>query len=64
MIEPTEQDIGRNVKYVPGHAKGDLGHPDCETGYITSFNDNSIFVCYGMGATSQGTNRFDLHYQQ
>lgn len=64
MIEPTEIDIGRAVIYVPGHAKGDLGHQDCESGYITSFNDHSVFVSYGTHGimTSEGTSRQDLYW--
>lgn len=63
MIEPTENDVGRHVIYVPGHAKGNLGHKDCERGFITSFNDHAVFVRYGMGSTSAGTSRQDLHWQ-
>ena len=62
MVEPTEADIGRNVIYVPGHAKGDLGHKDCETGTITSFNQWAVFVRYGMGITSAATNRAELYW--
>ena len=63
MIEPTQEDIGRHVIYVPGHANDDLGHPDCEEGAITSFNDHCVFVCYGRaGTTSAGTDRRDLYW--
>lgn len=62
MIEPTVCDIGRIVIYVPGHAKGDLKHQDCERGRITSFNDHSVFVRYGLGITSNGTSRQDLYW--
>jgi hypothetical protein len=62
MIDPTEDDIGRYVRYVPGHARGDLTHPDCEDGRITSFNDHCVFVNYGRGSTSAGTDRYDLHW--
>ena len=63
MIEPTDLDLYRNVIYVPGHAKGDLGHPHCECGYITSFNKWSVFVRYGTGSTSAGTLREDLYWE-
>lgn len=63
MIEPNKQDIGRGVIYVPGHAKGDLGHKGCERGYITSFNEHCVFVRYGLGSTSAGTNRQDLYWE-
>ena len=62
MINPTEKDIGRNVTYVPGHAKDDLSHQDCEHGLITSFNDHYVFVHYGKGSTSAGTSREDLYW--
>ncbi len=62
MIDPTEKDIGRNVTYIPGHARGDWGHPDCEHGFITSYNDHCVFVRYGMGSTSAATNRDDLRW--
>ena len=62
MIDPTEQDIGRSVIYVPGHAHDDLHHKDCERGHITSFNDHCVFVRYGIGATSAGADRYDLYW--
>lgn len=63
MIEPEEKDIGRSVIYVPLHAKGDLSHPDCEYGTITSFNERVVFVRYGVGITSAGTHREDLYWR-
>lgn len=60
MINPTEKDTGRAVIYIPGHAHGDKSHPDCEVGTITSYNDRAVFVRYGPGSTSAGTNREDL----
>jgi len=57
MINPTQQDIGRNVIY-------SAGHPSAfdEYGRITSFNDSFVFVNYGKGSTSQATNREDLRW--
>ncbi len=60
VIEPTEKDVGRIVTYIPGHARGDVSHKDCERGTITSFNDHAVFVRYGMGSTSAATSREDL----
>lgn len=38
---------GARVRYVPGHAKGDSNHPDCEDGIVRSFNpDGKPFVVY------------------
>lgn len=62
MIHPTKVDIGREVIYVPGHAKDDQKHKDCERGRITSFNDHCVFVRYGLGDTSAGTSREDLYW--
>jgi len=38
------EDIGRNVLYIPEHAHGDINHPDCEVGIISSWLDKYIFV--------------------
>lgn len=46
-IELTVESIGREVTYVPRHAHGDTGHPDCEFGKIKSWNDGGVFVDYG-----------------
>lgn len=59
MNEQREFLVGDKVTYVPRHAKGNAGHPDCEGGIVTSMNDTCVFVEYGTG-TSQGTNRDDL----
>lgn len=55
MINPTDADIGRQVIYE---------RPYCarETGVITSFNDAVVFVRYGIGSTSQATEREDLSW--
>ncbi len=29
---------GMRVRYVPNHALGDIHHPDCEDGVVTSFS--------------------------
>lgn len=43
--------VGQRVIYVPMHAEGDLSHPDCEHGRISSKNEYFVFV------------RFDKHVQ-
>jgi len=45
-----ESDVGRNVRYVPTHANGDLSHSDIEDGRITSWNEVNVFVDYGHGS--------------
>ena len=56
MIDPSAQDIGREVVYV-GTLKG-TGQP----GTITSFNKHYVFVRYGTGDTSAATRREDLEW--
>lgn len=35
---------GMHVIYVPGHAHGDIEHPDVEHDVVTSKNDRFVFV--------------------
>ena len=37
---------GQRVRYVPRHAHGDFGHPDCACGVVSSTNDRWVFVKY------------------
>ena len=37
---------GQRVLYVPRHAHGDFGHPDCARGVVSSTNDHWVFVKY------------------
>ena len=45
-IEITEEHIGCPVTYIPTHANGNINHPDCEHGIISSFNEQNIRVRY------------------
>lgn len=53
---------GQRVVYVPLHAHGDLAHPDCERGAVSSVNAKTVFVKFNKsvekfgwdGATAQG----------
>lgn len=36
----------QRVLYVPTHAHGDLDHPDCKRGVVSSVNDWWVFVKY------------------
>jgi len=36
MAKIEELKRGTQIIYVPMHAKGDLDHPDCEEGFVTS----------------------------
>ena len=55
QVEP-----GMRVRYVPGHAQGDMRHKDCEDGIVTSKKVGNVFVCYRIGAVSQSTSVNEL----
>lgn len=57
MINPTPDDIGRTVYYVP-HFPG--AKP--ERGVISSFNQSYVFVRYGTSPTPQATSPRDLFW--
>ena len=63
-IEGREINIERNyldpVTFVPGHAKGNAGHKDCEQGVIISIRETSVGVLYCKGRTVQATDPDDL----
>ena len=44
---------GQLVTYIPYHAKGNINHPDCEQGRVTSKNEKYVFVRFGNSSTSQ-----------
>lgn len=49
------------VVYVPGHAHGDITHPDCERGSVSSVNAaGTVFVFYGQDLHAKGTEASDL----
>ena len=57
---------GNWVTYIPSHADGDINHPDCEHGVVSSinqYNDEIVFVWYHQGDTAAGTNVRDLVLQ-
>lgn len=51
---------GSRVRYIPMHAHGDRGHPDCEDGIVSSCNHENVFVKYGGKQTAQATDPEDL----
>jgi hypothetical protein len=51
---------GDLVRYIPGHAHGDVEHDDCENGVVTSTRDDIVFVRYGEKVSSQATSASDL----
>ena len=56
MIQIEDRDIGRRVEYTPAHGPSEIGE-------VTSFNDQWVFVKYGVGnITSKATRREDLKW--
>jgi len=54
--------IGMKVTYVPGHARGDKKHPDCEKGVVTGIGNkfDIIFIRYRDDHISKATSPEDL----
>jgi len=46
MMKANEFKKGWRVRYVPLHADGNLNHPDCQDGVVSSTNDKFVFVKY------------------
>lgn len=57
MIEPTKDDIGRWVVYLPNHPT------DSEVGVISSFNEHLVFVRYSSKPSGEGTHRGNLEWR-
>lgn len=55
-----EFNVGDQVLYVPNHAKGNHGHPDCEHGLVSSMNDRFVFVRYVRSGMLQSTGEATL----
>lgn len=51
---------GDRVTYIPTHAYGDIKHPDCETGTVSSIGKSFVFVRYHLGDTAAATRPEDL----
>ena len=41
---------GDRVLYVPGHARGDPKHPDCQRGTVSSVGTHYVFVRFNTTA--------------
>ena len=46
MAIERELEPGTQVIYVPMHAEGNIAHPDCEAGFVTSLQVPFAFVRY------------------
>lgn len=68
MIDIKFATPGVRVAYIPGHAFGDIRHPDVEHGVVSSSNSKNVFVKFNEalsrfgweGATSQSCYPEDL----
>ncbi len=63
-IEGREVTVPANyldpVTYIPGHAKGNAGHKDCEQGVIINIKGSHVGVLYCKSRTVQATHPTDL----
>jgi hypothetical protein len=55
MIDPQPGDEGRQVIYLRGFRRR-------EPGVISSWNEEYVFVRYGIGSTAAATKREDLEW--
>jgi hypothetical protein len=51
---------GERVIYLPGHANGDVKHPDAEYGVVSSVGCRFVFVRFRQQATAQACDPSDL----
>ena len=58
--ELSEEDYLSPVTYVPSHADGNAGHPDCEQGVIIRWGEGVVHVLYCTSRTVQATAPYDL----
>jgi len=55
MSKPSDFYPGQRVMYVPMHAYGNVRHPDCEEGVVSSVNEKYVFVSYIKNGRTQHT---------
>ena len=46
---------GSLVRYIPRHANGNIDHPDCQNGVVSSIGNDVVFVRYGIDGVLQDT---------
>jgi hypothetical protein len=63
-METLDFKEGDNVMYIPYHANGEMCHPDCEEGIVSSVTELTVYVKYykhgRLSSTAQGTNADQL----
>jgi len=53
---------GKQVVYVPSHAEGNIDHPDCEEGFITSTKGRVIFCHFWRAGEDRLRSTLDSEY--
>lgn len=48
------------VTYIPGHANGHAGHPDCEQGVVVGVTTHTVKVLYSKSRKVSDTDPNDL----
>lgn len=60
MSTHTEFREGDVVRYLPHHVQGNLSHPDCERGTVTSIAGNYVRVRFGSREHSKSCLSYQL----
>ena len=55
-MKMQEAKSSKRVIYVPTHAHGNINHPDCEHGKISSANEKFVFVKFDKQVEKLGWN--------
>ena len=56
-IELKNEHMGKEVTFLPSHAKGNPKHSDAEDGTIVRWNEAYVFVDYGKGTNAATPSR-------
>jgi hypothetical protein len=54
MIDIKLATPGIRVAYIPGHAHGEINHPDVEHGTVSSNNGKNVFVKFDKAVSRLG----------
>ena len=54
MIDIKLATPGVRVAYIPGHAHGEINHPDVEHGAVSSNNGKNVFVKFDKAVSRLG----------
>ena len=53
-MEERNFGVGERALYIPYHARGDRGHPDCKWGTVSSTNGHFVFVRFDENVSQLG----------